>query len=213
MLIIRVVVLALVTGLAHAHHSFQVHYDASKTIELQGVVKDFRFRSPHGVITLDVASPDGSVTPWKIELGSVPSMQRKGVNKETIKQGDVISVSAMPNRKPGTPLVLYRTIITRDGTMLGEDLKLADAGQVDGGSYRDRLSGRWKPIMGPEPIIGETPFQLTAAGRSAWENFDPEQSQLNKCEPPKVPELLSKVVYEKFIKRRSDLISSPQCHL
>ena len=26
-------------------------------------------------------------------------------------------------------------------------------------------------------------------------------------------ELLSKVVYEKFIKRRSDLISSPQCHL
>ena len=26
-------------------------------------------------------------------------------------------------------------------------------------------------------------------------------------------ELLSKVVYQKFIKRRSDLISSPQCHL
>ena len=30
---------------------------------------------------------------------------------------------------------------------------------------------------------------------------------------PEFLELLSKVVYEKFIKRRSDLISSPQCHL
>ena len=46
-------------------------------------------------------------------------------------------------------------------------------------------------------------LKVSRSGYYAW-RIRPESER---------SELLSKVVYEKFIKRRSDLISSPQCHL
>ena len=189
--IIRVVLLALVASQVHAHHSFQVHYDADKTSELKGVVKDFRFRSPHSTMTLEVTGADGSVTPYKIELDAVPGLRRKGIDEDTFKPGDIITVAGEPSRNPDNRLVHGRTFITQDGTMLGEKMELADTSPFGpGGSVHDRISGRWMPIMS-ERIVGETPLQLTAAGRSAWENFDPAQSPSNTCEPPKIPTLVS----------------------
>ena len=37
---------------ASAHHSFAVFFDDQKTTSVTGVVKDFQFSNPHGVLTL-----------------------------------------------------------------------------------------------------------------------------------------------------------------
>jgi hypothetical protein len=35
-------------SLAHAHHSFAVHFEAEANKEVKGVVENFKFANPHG---------------------------------------------------------------------------------------------------------------------------------------------------------------------
>lgn len=59
-------------GTAEAHHSFATHYDATKSERLTGVVTRFDFRSPHAFIFMNVTNESGGVTPYEVELHSVP---------------------------------------------------------------------------------------------------------------------------------------------
>ena len=189
MLIIRIVLLTLVTGVVHAHHSAATVYDVTSTVEIKGVVKDFQFRSPHSFIVLEVANADGSSKPWKIEAHSVPTLRRAGFDRNTFKPGDVITVFARPNRNPNNPLVFGFRFITQDGTELGQRPKSGVTGPTGPVNRKatalDRLSGRWMTALTKGP--SETPLPLTTAGRTAWENFDPKLSPANKCIPATVP--------------------------
>ena len=42
-----------------AHHSFITHYDASRSMQLQGTVVDFSFRSPHSFLYIDAENERG----------------------------------------------------------------------------------------------------------------------------------------------------------
>jgi hypothetical protein len=157
---------------------------------VKGIVKEYHFRSPHSSIDLEVVGADGSATLWTIEMHSVPSLRRMGMDQDTFEPGDSITVTAQPNRDPNNTLAFGLTFITKSGAVVGERRRLADAGPVDGESHIDRLSGRWQANMGPPENTDETPLPLTAAGRTAWENFDPNQSPTNTCEPVTVPAVL-----------------------
>ena len=53
--VILTVVVLLFGARAGAHHSFAVFFDTQdKLVSVTGIVRDFQFRNPHGVITLDV---------------------------------------------------------------------------------------------------------------------------------------------------------------
>ena len=39
---------------AYGHHSVVGNYDRSRTVEIKGVLVDFRIRSPHSSLTVDV---------------------------------------------------------------------------------------------------------------------------------------------------------------
>jgi Family of unknown function (DUF6152) len=51
------------TGAALAHHSFAM-FDAEHPIEVSGVVKEFRFVSPHTLLILEVKDKDGGAKEW-----------------------------------------------------------------------------------------------------------------------------------------------------
>ena len=44
---------------AYSHHSFAVFFQTDKTIAVTGVVTEFRFSNPHGLIRLDVTTENG----------------------------------------------------------------------------------------------------------------------------------------------------------
>ena len=86
---------------AWAHHSFAM-FDADNPVELNGVVTDFKFTSPHAFIMLKVVAKDGSSAVWSLEGVSASSLVRDGWSSKTLKAGDEIKAKVTPLRS-GAP--------------------------------------------------------------------------------------------------------------
>lgn len=91
-----VAVAALLTASStFAHHSFAM-FDQSKTVTLQGTVKDFRWSNPHVFIQLMVKNDDGTEEEWSIEMTSPEHLVRVGWKPGTLKPGDKVTLNIHP---------------------------------------------------------------------------------------------------------------------
>jgi len=181
------VALAL-AGAAGAHHSFATHYDASKSTQITGVVTRWDLRSPHSFIFMNVPNDQGGVTPYEVELHSLPVLTRMGYSPSTFKPGDRITVNAWPNRSPANPLVFGIGVITAGGVALGQFPPIRDVKSAFlSASGAQRVQGRWQVPQPGEPTSFERPMSLTPAGLAAVKSYDPQKSPANACEPYNVP--------------------------
>jgi hypothetical protein len=93
----------LVTSAARAHHSFTM-FDQSKTLTLQGTVKEFRWTNPHVFIQLLVKNDAGKEDEWSIEMTSPEHLARAGWRPGTLKAGEKVTIVIHPlhdNQKGG----------------------------------------------------------------------------------------------------------------
>ena len=97
-----------------AHHSFAAEYDASKPVELKGVVTKVEWTNPHARFYVDVKDAGGTVTNWNFELASPNVLSRNGWTRHTLKEGDVISVQGS-RAKDGSFLANARSVTLSDG--------------------------------------------------------------------------------------------------
>jgi Family of unknown function (DUF6152) len=192
-----IVALAMFSDTAVSHHSFATAFDVTRTIQVRGQVVDFRLRSPHSTIVLDGRIfVDGEPISeqserWEFESGSVPGMRRLGIDANTFRPGDSITVTAWPNRNPDFRFAFGTEYLMADGTTIAvtsDPLAAADVSSVDqsvNDSVIDRVIGRWRS---PGYLPGdESPLPLNADGRAAWKNYDPKKSPANTCEPQSIP--------------------------
>ena len=92
--------LALTAGPTLAHHSFAM-FDRDNQVDLEGVVREFRFVNPHTFIYLVVKHDDGSTVTWTLEGQSeVFSSARAG--PADLKPGDELRMRIAPLRS-GAP--------------------------------------------------------------------------------------------------------------
>lgn len=103
--------------LAHAHHSFAVHFESEANLEVKGVVKDFRFANPHGMLTFEVTDANGVKSEWRAETNSPNILRRRGWSRDSLKPGDEITILGFPSRD-GTPYMRISTITFADGRVL-----------------------------------------------------------------------------------------------
>jgi hypothetical protein len=100
-----------------AHHSFAAEYDGDKPITLKGVITKVDWENPHMHFYLDVTNRQGEVEHWKFE-GYPPNMLvRQGWTKNTLKEGDRVSVFAWLARD-GTKIAHSREVTWSDGKKL-----------------------------------------------------------------------------------------------
>src|ERR1019366_3352242 len=97
-----------------AHHSFAAEYDASKPVELKGVVTKMEWTNPHARFYLDVKDANGNVTNWNFELASPNVLSRNGWTRHSLKEGDVITVQGS-RAKDGSYLANARSVTLADG--------------------------------------------------------------------------------------------------
>lgn len=118
LLISAVTALMMTSVPGYAHHSFAVHYDSTKPITKEGVVTDFRFTNPHGILMLDVTNAQGVKERWTVETTSPTYMRRSGWNKDMIKPGDRVIVEGWAARD-GSRLMRINAVKRPDGTQIG----------------------------------------------------------------------------------------------
>ena len=86
---------------ASAHHSFAM-FDAQKEVTMSGTVKEFEWTNPHSWLRVTVNDPKtGKPVLWALELSSPARLTTMGMHADTVKVGDVVSVTFHP-MKDGT---------------------------------------------------------------------------------------------------------------
>jgi hypothetical protein len=102
---------------ATAHHSAN-SFDNTKTVELEGTVKEFQWTNPHTWIQLYVVDESGSRVEWSIEGGSPGTLSRAGWRPSSFKAGTMVRVKVHP-MKNGEAAGIFVGAQFNDGTSLG----------------------------------------------------------------------------------------------
>jgi hypothetical protein len=130
---------------AFGHHSFAAQYDGSKTVTLEGTIKEFKFVNPHALATVDVADDKGAVHAWTVEFDGRLNLTNQGWTEATIRPGERVKISGNPERTGGSR-IFFTKLVHEDGTALvrggdrlnaiEEDRRLRAAQRAAGGAAK-----------------------------------------------------------------------------
>ena len=116
--VLPALLLTLAPGMALAHHSFAAFFDPTKTVSVTGKFTESRFTNPHGTITLEVKGEDGQVHVWKAETNAPVVLMRRGWRKNSLKPGDVVTLTGWPSRD-GKPYIRLQGAVDANGKPIG----------------------------------------------------------------------------------------------
>ena len=112
---------------AAAHHSFAAEYDEKKPVKVTGIVKKVEWTNPHSRMYLEVKNANGTITVWNFEFGSPNHLFRAGWTRNTVKEGDEITVEGWA-AKDGANLAQTRQVVLADGRKVPGFAGGADSG-------------------------------------------------------------------------------------
>jgi DNA/RNA endonuclease YhcR with UshA esterase domain len=96
-------------GTLQAHHAVAGVYDLNKEVVLEGRLKKLNFTNPHASIELTVPNKDGTFTDWVLTTASITTLTREGINKTSMKPGEILKVTILPARN-GNPAGFIRNL-------------------------------------------------------------------------------------------------------
>ena len=111
-----IVLFLLGSGVAFAHHG-TANFDTTKSVSVKGAVTQFQFINPHVTISMDIKDDKGNVQTWQGALTSPNHLMRSGWSKDTLKAGEVITISGFP-AKSGAPEIWIQKVVLASGEAL-----------------------------------------------------------------------------------------------
>ena len=102
---------------ASAHHSFAAEFDRNLPITVTGTVTKVEWMNPHARFYIDAKDDAGKIVNWDFELASPNGLMRRGWNRNSMKIGDVVTVTG--HRAKNNPAVGNASTVTlADGKKL-----------------------------------------------------------------------------------------------
>ena len=90
-----------------AHHSVAGEFDPTKPVTVTGTVSKIDWVNPHSRVHFDVKGADGTVTTWSVELAARVVLERNGWRGNSVKVGDVLTVTG-DRARSGAPMLNAR---------------------------------------------------------------------------------------------------------
>lgn len=106
--------LALLAPVAAAHHSTVAIYDAARTVEVTGIVREISWRNPHGKLLLDTTDGSGAAVVWEAEMPATVVLRILGIRQDLISVGDRVTLAGSPARS-GKPAMAARNVLLATG--------------------------------------------------------------------------------------------------
>jgi hypothetical protein len=100
MLLPAALLCAMAGTVAQAHHSFTATYFEDRTITIDGKLLQFLFRNPHSFVHVEAPDEKGEMHRWAVEWGGAGQLANQGVTNQTLRVGDVVSITGNPGRDP-----------------------------------------------------------------------------------------------------------------
>jgi len=175
-----------------AHHS-PAAFDTRKTQTITGVVKKYEWFNPHVYITLEQTTETGQRIDLEIECPPPSMMNRLGWNKETLRVGDVLSISGNPARNAASNAFLAGTIKRADETLMnaGDFFKNMSPDPKAPKFVANNLEGIWLGVPNIAlltQIATPNASQLTEEGARILKGFDEKTvSPAANCIPMTAP--------------------------
>jgi hypothetical protein len=107
-LCVVLVATCVMAGSVFAHHGWS-SYDASKTLNFTGVIRESSYSNPHGQIKFQVDGGNGKV--WLVVLAPPSRMGARGLSQEMLKAGTTATVVGYPHRKKADEMRAERITI------------------------------------------------------------------------------------------------------
>ena len=110
--------IATMGSVALAHHSLSA-YDITKSIEIEGTVKEFQWGSPHCWLIVTVLDEKGGSTEWVLEAGTPVVNNQFGWKRDDLKAGDKVKVTAFPVRDGSAHGALMKVVLANGRVLEG----------------------------------------------------------------------------------------------
>ena len=183
-------VLLALGGPALGHHS-DAALDIETVLTIEGTVTEWSLRNPHSYFAVETTNDAGETISWEVQMGSIPSLLRRGWSRDTLEIGDHVIVGLHPARD-GRPYGLIATL-EKDGQEISYEPRslpsvAASSTTLEGVwiADRDRLPADYPGGLNE---LMSRDLNPTEAGRAAAEAFDenslenPELSCITKPTP------------------------------
>ena len=109
----------MMSGAAHAHHSFAAEFLGDQTGTIEGTVTEVWFRNPHVRYYVEITNDDGEKETWDVRTDSPTLLVRRGWTDKSIREGDHVKINGYLGRD-GRKLMFVISIELPDCTILGK---------------------------------------------------------------------------------------------
>jgi len=111
------VLLAGTTALS-AHHAVTAEFDQNKPTTFKGTIKVVEWANPHIYTQVEVKEGDGRTVVYRVEGAAPNSLFRQGWRPDTLKPGEVVTVTGIRAKDDTSMNIGLATITTADGKKL-----------------------------------------------------------------------------------------------
>jgi hypothetical protein len=112
-----------------AHHAVDPEFDRAQQANYKATVTSVAFKNPHVLFYAEVTGADGKSVEWEFETGAPAVLIRANLTKDSIREGDTLTVRAMP-AKDGSNRARTVRITFPDGKIFEDESSLPPRSMV-----------------------------------------------------------------------------------
>lgn len=199
----------------NAHHAATGLYERDVFGEIEGEIVSVFWRNPHVRFVLKVSAENGEEESWEVEFGSVNTLERIGVTRDMVSEGDRVGVYGRMGRQ-GLKAMFAGAITLANGEGLALNADTARRYGTERAAPRDlganldpqiALLKVWIPTDNrPRTGYGDMQYPLTEAGQTAIDAYDASQDPALRCVPPGIPTAMDNPYPIQFLAQGDDLV-------